>query len=99
MAICHGQTILPEDLPTFVRREQAVGAGTAATAADTLTPPAQAHPAPLSENIAQARRRAEAEELRRALDAHGWRRSEAASALGMSRTTLWRKMREFGFAT
>ncbi len=35
----------------------------------------------------------------RALDAHGWRRSEAASALGMSRTTLWRKMREFGFAT
>ena len=102
VAICHGQTILPEDLPTFVRREQAAGTGTDGTAsrrAEALTPPAQALPAPLSENIAQARRRAEAEELRRALDAHGWRRTEAARALGMSRTTLWRKMREFGFAS
>lgn len=49
--------------------------------------------------LAQARRRAEAEEVRRALDAHGWRRADAALALGMSRTTLWRKMREHGFAT
>jgi transcriptional regulator with GAF, ATPase, and Fis domain len=102
VAICHGQTILPEDLPTFVRREQAAGSGTdgaASRRAEALVPSAQALPASLSENIAQARRRAEAEELRRALDAHSWRRTEAARALGMSRTTLWRKMREFGFAS
>ena len=34
--------------------------------------------------------------IRAALDANQWRRSDAAAALGMSRTTLWRKMREHG---
>jgi len=29
-----------------------------------------------------------------ALQAHQWRRADAARSLGMSRTTLWRKMRE-----
>ncbi|HSP34378.1 MAG TPA: sigma 54-interacting transcriptional regulator [Thermoanaerobaculia bacterium] len=36
--------------------------------------------------------------LRAALDAHKWNREETARALGMSRTTLWRKMREAGLA-
>jgi transcriptional regulator with PAS, ATPase and Fis domain len=36
----------------------------------------------------------ERERLRAALESHHWRRDEAAAALGMSRTTLWRKMRE-----
>jgi transcriptional regulator with PAS, ATPase and Fis domain len=36
----------------------------------------------------------EREHLRSVLEAHHWRRDEAARALGMSRTTLWRKMRE-----
>ena len=39
---------------------------------------------------------AELEKIRNALDTHQWRRAEAAVALGMSRTTLWRKMREHG---
>ena len=39
------------------------------------------------------RRRVEA-----ALDAHRWRRADAARALGISRTTLWRKMREMGLS-
>jgi transcriptional regulator of acetoin/glycerol metabolism len=38
----------------------------------------------------------EVEELREALEAHRWRRDEAARALGISRTTLWRRMREAG---
>ncbi|MGB5176693.1 MAG: helix-turn-helix domain-containing protein, partial [Thermoanaerobaculia bacterium] len=38
----------------------------------------------------------EHERIRSALEAHQWRRTEAAEALGMSRTTLWRKMREHG---
>ena len=38
----------------------------------------------------------ESDRIRAALDAHQWRRSAAAAALGMSRTTLWRKMREHG---
>ena len=45
-----------------------------------------AAPAPASEK----------EHLRAALEEHRWRRADAARALGMSRTTLWRKMREYG---
>ncbi|HET9210130.1 MAG TPA: sigma 54-interacting transcriptional regulator [Thermoanaerobaculia bacterium] len=41
----------------------------------------------------------ERERLRAALEAHHWRRDEAAAALGMSRTTLWRKMRELELAS
>ena len=38
----------------------------------------------------------EAERIRAALDSTKWRRDLAAAKLGMSRTTLWRKMREHG---
>ncbi|HUP50756.1 MAG TPA: helix-turn-helix domain-containing protein [Thermoanaerobaculia bacterium] len=38
----------------------------------------------------------EGERILRALEAHRWRRSAAARALGISRATLWRRMRELG---
>ena len=38
----------------------------------------------------------EAERIVRALEANRWRRSAAARALGISRATLWRRMRDFG---
>lgn len=37
---------------------------------------------------------AEAEKIIRALEANRWRRSAAARALGISRATLWRRMRD-----
>jgi transcriptional regulator of acetoin/glycerol metabolism len=51
--------------------------------------------------VSAAARRAEADavdaaRIRGALEACHWRRHEAARVLGMSRTTLWRRMRELG---
>jgi PAS domain-containing protein len=38
----------------------------------------------------------EADQIRAALESARWRRDVAAASLHMSRTTLWRKMREYG---
>lgn len=38
----------------------------------------------------------ESQRLRIALESHRWRREDTARSLGISRATLWRKMREFG---
>jgi len=40
----------------------------------------------------------DATSIRETLDAHKWNREETARALGISRTTLWRKMREAGLS-
>lgn len=37
----------------------------------------------------------ERDKVLHALEAHGWNRAEAASALGLHRTTLWRKMKKY----
>jgi DNA-binding NtrC family response regulator len=44
----------------------------------------------------QDRVRPEVQRLRAVLDAHGWQRGETAMALGISRSTLWRRMKEYG---
>ena len=44
------------------------------------------------------RMRPEVQRLRNVLDAHGWQRGETAKALGISRSTLWRRMKEYGLA-
>jgi PAS domain S-box-containing protein len=41
---------------------------------------------------------AEREALLRVLEAHRWNRGEAAAALGMDRSTLWRKMKRLGIS-
>jgi PAS domain S-box-containing protein len=38
------------------------------------------------------------EELLRTLEAHRWNRGDAAAALGMDRSTLWRKMKRLGIS-
>lgn len=44
---------------------------------------------------AEAALLSESQRLRAALESHRWRREETARALGISRATLWRRMREF----
>jgi two-component system, NtrC family, response regulator AtoC len=83
VAVCRGQTIHAEDLPAEVLEMQ------------PALPP---EPAPLSMPVPsptpQSAGGDERERLRAALEAHHWRRDVVARSLGMSRTTLWRKMRE-----
>ena len=38
----------------------------------------------------------EKEAIVRSLEAHGWRLAETAESLGISRTTLWRRLRTYG---
>ena len=88
VAVCRGQTLHEADLPAEVRepRSAAVTAGSATgegAAAEASGAPRPGEPP-------------EREHLRRTLEAHRWNRLAAAKALGVSRTTLWRRIRELG---
>ncbi len=88
--VCQGQTVQPEDLPPEIQE----GAGRPAEPERAPALPARrAEPA-----RARPDERAEAERdsLTRALEAHRWNRLDTARALGMSRSTLWRRMRALG---
>jgi len=78
--ICGGDTIRLEDLPPHIRGE-------------SLNPTAQTAPAPHGPT-ATALESAEATAIRHALDHHGGNRTRAARELGVSRNTLWRKMKK-----
>jgi transcriptional regulator with PAS, ATPase and Fis domain len=52
----------------------------------------------LAANTHEVTATSETEAIRAALDQNHWQRDATARALGMSRTTLWRKMREAGLA-
>ncbi|MBW2258187.1 MAG: sigma 54-interacting transcriptional regulator [Deltaproteobacteria bacterium] len=81
-AVCEGQTVHERDLPPDLGR--------------VLPDPALPRPSVLSHTpIAPDPEEAlEAEQIRGALEQHHYHRGNAAAALGMSRTTLWRKMKE-----
>jgi len=107
VAVCRGQTLLPEDLPDLVPQASASGpAGPLRPVASAEAPPpgstapsGRAPATPPGRPDARRAPRADAEEierLRRVLEDHRWNRGAAARALGISRTTLWRRLREAG---
>jgi DNA-binding NtrC family response regulator len=84
--VARGQTLQPEDLPLEITG-RAVPPDTAAGAA----------PSPREGRAARARGAPPArEQLVAALESNRWKVAETSSALQVSRTTLWRWMREHG---
>ena len=87
VATCTGQTIQIENLPSELR-EGAEPAGLEESAA--APPDDEAFPEALPEDPAERLR------IVQTLESARWNRGRAAEALGMSRSTLWRRMKELG---
>jgi transcriptional regulator with GAF, ATPase, and Fis domain len=87
------ETILPEDLPEELKRPAAEGGPIRSSTSRAALPGSNGQPGETrpTEDI-------EAATLRSILDAHQWKRADAARALGISRATLWRRMRELHLA-
>jgi transcriptional regulator with GAF, ATPase, and Fis domain len=93
--VAQGQTIQPEDLPPEILTPEAGANEQPAEDAGA----AGSHPGSARGAIYLRRTTpADREVIRRALEAAGWNREEAAAALGISRSTLWRRMRALGLA-
>ncbi len=90
LAVSKSQTLYPQDLPLDVSGAEPLPVPITRPLAPPPEPPHAPSPTASSETDTEHGR------IRSALEAHQWRRTEAAAALGMSRTTLWRKMREHG---
>ena len=83
--VCKNYQIEPRHFPPYLLR------------AKDKAPPVDTEeaPGPAGSNMEEM----EKEELLEALRAHRWNRQAAADALGISRTTLWRKIRRFQIAS
>ena len=84
--VCQGQTLQPEDLPPELQPSAA-------------RPAAPSHipwPAVVQASAAPPATEDERRSVQRALEANRWSRAETARALGVSRSTLWRRMRALG---
>jgi transcriptional regulator with GAF, ATPase, and Fis domain len=95
VTVAPGQTLQPEDLPPeIVATPTTTSTPTPipiSTPTATPNPTASLPPQPRSRGQAPPRH-----EVGAALETHRWRVADTAAALGVSRTTLWRWMRELG---
>jgi DNA-binding NtrC family response regulator len=85
VVVSRRETILPEDLPLEIRQISHPVSASSPNAA----PGSNGGAATLPEAADR-----EVERLLAALEKHHWKRADAARELGLSRSTLWRRMRE-----
>jgi transcriptional regulator with GAF, ATPase, and Fis domain len=94
--VAQGQTIQPEDLPPEILAPESGPAHQQPAEAPRVPEP---HPVPEQRAIYLRRTTpADRDVIQKALEAAAWNRAEAAEALGISRSTLWRRMRALGLA-
>lgn len=91
--VCKGQTLQPEDLPPEVL-ESAPRFERPEPGAPSRGGQPMARRQPRDSSLSEAERAS----LVQALETNRWSRVEAARALGMSRSTLWRHMRDLGLS-
>jgi transcriptional regulator with GAF, ATPase, and Fis domain len=92
VAVTKGQTLHRDTLPPEILAPPSCGGAPRPEGErPAANPGATTDP---SDPVGGERRR-----LQAVLEAHRWRRDEAARSLGMSRTTLWRRMRELGLGS
>jgi transcriptional regulator with GAF, ATPase, and Fis domain len=100
VAVSRGQTIQPDNLPSEIvdgaRLAETRPRGGREAPAETGAAVLPAAPAPGAPAVEPGPENGEKTRILAALNAHQWRRGATAEALGMSRTTLWRRMRELG---
>jgi len=88
-ALCDGQTILVDHLPPGISLDTRL-------APSPPPPPESGGDTPIATSFAvSAEEQDELRRIRAALEQTHYRRDEAAVVLGMSRTTLWRKMKQY----
>ena len=91
VAVAPGETIRPDDLPEAVNRRDL------ATLKRTLfRPPASPVPTGPNSTLAEIKRDAELARITEALEKHSNNRLRAASELGISRMTLYKKLYKYG---
>jgi two-component system response regulator HydG len=94
VAVAEGLVIQPEDLPAAIRSPRLLPKGTGA-ATDGAAATAAASGRPREEwSLAEVER----EHIQRVLQHHRGNATYAAKQLGISRTTLWRKLRQYGLS-
>lgn len=86
VAVARMETILPEDLPGEVKR---------APEEPNLAGEREGRKPAAADGVAEGSHAGlDEKRLRLALETHHWKRAQAAESLGISRVTLWRRMRE-----
>jgi len=96
VAMCRGQTIHAEDLPYEVRDPSRRALRSEPASPHVAPVPMPPSTAGLTLHESDPNNDDEVTRIKAALEVHHWNRGAAAQALGMSRTTLWRKLRILG---
>jgi DNA-binding NtrC family response regulator len=96
VAVADGTTILPSDLPATFASPRLLPREAATAARGAEGPAAHVHAGHDAERDTWSLADVEREHIRRVLRRHRGNSTAAAQQLGISRTTLWRKLREYG---